>query len=633
MQKYYITTAIAYTSSNPHIGISYEIVLADALARYKRLQGYDVFFQTGTDDHGKKIEDKAKEANMDPKQYVDIMASKIKDVCDLLNTSYDKFMRTTDEHHEKQVDKIFKKFLDNGDIYKGHYEGHYCKACESFFTESQLVDGKCPDCGGNVELAKEETYFFNLAKYADRLIEFYNEHPEFIQPESRKNEMINNFIKPGLQDLSVSRTSFTWGIPLSFDPKHVVYVWIDALSNYITGLGFDIDGNHGELYKKYWPADLHVIGKDIIRFHTIYWPIMLMALDIPLPKTVYGHPWLLMDGQKMSKSKGNTIYAEDLAKYFPIDAIRYYVLQEMSYGNDGNITWEAVIERINSNLANILGNLLNRSISMTNKYFNGTVSNKNVNSEFDANLVELRNALEKNVTAKMDEYKISDALDEIFNFLRRCNKYIDETTPWALGKDESKKDLLETVLWQLLESLRVVGILIEPFMIDTSKSILNQIGTTQFGFETLTTPQNQFSVTDKPTILFERYDVEKTLALIKEEFEKEDNPFKDEISYDDFAKLDIRVGKVLECKKHEKADSLLLFKIDLGVKQVQIVSGIANYYKPEELVGKQVLVVCNLAPRKIRGEISEGMILSSEKDGKLSVTTVEKEMENGSQVS
>ncbi len=633
MKKYYITTAIAYTSSQPHIGNSYEIVLTDAIARYKRLQGYDVFFQTGTDDHGQKIEEKAKQNNMHPKQYVDVMAKNIQNNFDLLNTSYDKFIRTTDTYHEQQVNKIFKKFLDNNDIYKGYYEGLYCKACESFFTESQLVDGKCPDCGGKVELAKEETYFFNLAKYADRLVEYYNNHPEFIKPESRKNEMINNFIKPGLTDLSVSRTSFTWGIPLTFDPKHVVYVWIDALSNYITGIGYDVDGNHDELYKKYWPADVHVIGKDIIRFHTIYWPIMLMALNIPLPKTVYGHPWLLMDGNKMSKSKGNTIYAEDLAKFFPIDSIRYYLLEEMSYANDGNITWESVIEKVNTDLANVLGNLVNRTISMANKYFNGTISNKNVYSEYDTNLTEIRNNVYNKVTLKMDEFKISDALKEIFVLLKRCNKYIDETTPWALGKDESKKDLLETVLWQLLESIRVSGILLQSFIPDSAHAILNQIGAVEKTFDTLTTPQIQFNVTNQPTILFERFDVEKTLNLIKSTFEKEENPFKENITYDDFSKLDLRVGKVLNCNKHPNADTLLVFDIDLGVKKVTIVSGIAEFYKPEQLIGKQVIVVCNLQPRKIRGILSEGMILSAESSGNLSVTTVEKEVENGSQIS
>lgn len=632
MKKYYITTAIAYTSSKPHIGNSYEIVLADALARYKRLQGYDVFFQTGTDDHGKKIQDKATDSNMHPQAYVDMMASKIQETCDLLNTSYDKFMRTTDAHHKTQVDKIFKKFLDNGDIYKGYYEGHYCKACESFFTDSQLVDGKCPDCGGNVETAQEESYFFNLSKYTDRLIEYYESHPEFIKPDSRKNEMMNNFIKAGLQDLSVTRTSFTWGIPISFDPKHVAYVWVDALSNYITGLGYDVDGNHSELFNKYWPADLHVIGKDITRFHTIYWPIMLMALDIPLPTTVFAHPWLLMDGQKMSKSKGNTIYAEDLAKYFPIDAIRYYVLNEMSYSNDGNITWEAIIEKINAQLVNILGNLLNRSVSMTNKYFNGTVSENDASTEFDTELITMRENLEKTITSYMDDYKVSDALDEIFNFLRRCNKYIDETSPWALAKDESKKDELENVLWQLLESLRVVGILIKPFMVDTADAIVNQIGATELGFESLQTHQNTFTVKKEPKILFERYDVEKTLALIKSDFEKEDNLFKEVITFDDFTKLDMRVGTILSCKKHPNADTLLIFEIDLGVKKVQILSGIAMHYTPDQLLGKQVIVLCNLPPRKIRGEISEGMILSAESNGKLSVTTVEREIENGSQI-
>ena len=597
-KDYYLTTAITYTSGKPHIGNTYEIILADAIARFKRQEGYNVYFQTGTDEHGQKIELKAKEAGIPPQQFVDEKAAEVKRIWDLMDTTYDRFMRTTDEYHKKQVQKIFKKLYDQGDIYLGHYEGKYCTACESFFTESQLVDGKCPDCGGPVNDAKEEAYFFKLSKYADRLIEHIEKHPEFIQPVSRKNEMMNNFLKPGLQDLCVSRTSFTWSIPVDFDPKHVVYVWIDALTNYITGLGYDVDGNHGELYKKYWPADLHLIGKDIVRFHTIYWPIMLMALDIPLPKQVFGHPWLLQGESKMSKSKGNVIYADDLVDIFGVDAVRYYVLHEIPYDNDGSITWDLLIEKINSDLANVLGNLVNRTISMSNKYFDGIVNNPKVYEPVDEELINTALEMPKKVINKMDDFKSSDALDAIFTLLRRTNKYIDETMPWALAKDESKKDRLATVLYNLIESIRFSAIALIPFIPSTANKILDQINTDQRDYQTL----NEFGaykegtkVTEKPEILFARLDskeIEKKVAKlstvqeVKKEVEEDDL-----ITIEDFKKVELVVGTVEECKKHPDADKLLVSKINLGKETRQIVSGIADYYSPEEFVGKKVIVV------------------------------------------
>ena len=588
-KDYYLTTAITYTSGKPHIGNTYEIILADAIARFKRQEGYNVYFQTGTDEHGQKIELKAKEAGIPPQQFVDEKAAEVKRIWDLMDTTYDRFMRTTDEYHKKQVQKIFKKLYDQGDIYLGHYEGKYCTACESFFTESQLVDGKCPDCGGPVNDAKEEAYFFKLSKYADRLIEHIEKHPEFIQPVSRKNEMMNNFLKPGLQDLCVSRTSFTWSIPVDFDPKHVVYVWIDALTNYITGLGYDVDGNHGELYKKYWPADLHLIGKDIVRFHTIYWPIMLMALDIPLPKQVFGHPWLLQGESKMSKSKGNVIYADDLVNIFGVDAVRYYVLHEIPYDNDGSITWDLLIEKINSDLANVLGNLVNRTISMSNKYFDGIVNNPKVYEPVDEELINTALEMPKKVINKMDDFKSSDALDAIFTLLRRTNKYIDETMPWALAKDESKKDRLATVLYNLIESIRFSAIALIPFIPSTANKILDQINTDQRDYQTL----NEFGaykegtkVTEKPEILFARLDskeIEKKVAKLStvQEVKKEVKE-DDLITIEDFKKVELVVGTVEECKKHPDADKLLVSKINLGKETRQIVSGIADYYSPEE---------------------------------------------------
>ena len=556
-EKYYITTAIAYTSGKPHIGNTYEIVLADSIARYKRMLGYDVFFQTGTDEHGQKIEDKAKAAGVAPQQFVDQVAGQIKEIWDLMNTSYDKFMRTTDPDHERQVQKIFKKLYDQGDIYKSEYEGWYCKPCESFFTESQIVDGKCPDCGAPVEKAKEEAYFFRMSKYADRLLKHIEDHPEFIQPESRKNEMINNFIKPGLQDLCVSRTSFTWGVPVDFDPKHVVYVWIDALTNYITGLGYDCDGNHGEKFKHYWPADVHLIGKDILRFHTIYWPIMLMALDLPLPKQVFGHPWLLVGEGKMSKSKGNVIYADDLVRYFGVDAVRYIMLHEMPFAQDGTVTYELMIERINSDLANILGNLVNRTLSMTNKYFGGLVHNANVSDPIDDELIALAKATPANVQKKMDELRVADAIDEIFALLRRSNKYIDETMPWALGKDETKKDRLATVLYNLLESIRIAAVLLESYLPETSKAILDQLNTQQRSYDSVLTfgqLEDGIHVTPKPQILFARIDEKEMLEKIEAEQPKKApvkpaEPVKPQITIDDFAKIEMKVGQVLSCEK------------------------------------------------------------------------------------
>lgn len=635
-KDYYLTTAITYTSGKPHIGNTYEIILADAIARSKRQEGYNVYFQTGTDEHGQKIELKAQEAGIPPKQFVDEKAAVVKEIWDMMDTTYDRFMRTTDEYHVKQVQKIFKKLYDQGDIYLGHYEGKYCTACESFFTESQLVDGKCPDCGGEVHDAKEEAYFFKLSKYADRLIQHIEEHPEFIQPVSRKNEMMNNFLKPGLQDLCVSRTSFKWSIPVDFDPKHVVYVWIDALTNYITGLGYDVDGNHGELYKKYWPADLHLIGKDIVRFHTIYWPIMLMALDIPLPKQVFGHPWLLQGESKMSKSKGNVIYADDLVKIFGVDAVRYYVLHEIPYDNDGSITWDLLVERINSDLANILGNLVNRTIAMTNKYFDGIVTNPGVSEPVDDELKEIALAMPKKVQAYMDEFKASKALDEIFVLLRRTNKYIDDTMPWALAKDESKKDRLATVLYNLIEAIRFAAIALEPYMPSTSTKILDQINTDQRNFLDLNTfglYQEGTKVTEKPQQLSARLDpkeVEKKVAALypqKEEKQEDDN----QITIDDFAKIELVVGTVEKCEKHPDADKLLVSQINIGKETRQIVSGIADFYTPEEMVGKKVIVVSNLKPAKLRGVESQGMILAGSKKKMLELVSVEN-LPNGTKI-
>ncbi|WP_303194868.1 methionine--tRNA ligase [Thomasclavelia spiroformis] len=637
-KDYYLTTAITYTSGKPHIGNTYEIILADAIARFKRQEGYNVYFQTGTDEHGQKIELKAKEAGIPPQQFVDEKAAEVKRIWDLMDTTYDRFMRTTDEYHKKQVQKIFKKLYDQGDIYLGHYEGKYCTACESFFTESQLVDGKCPDCGGPVNDAKEEAYFFKLSKYADWLIEHIEKHPEFIQPVSRKNEMMNNFLKPGLQDLCVSRTSFTWSIPVDFDPKHVVYVWIDALTNYITGLGYDVDGNHGELYKKYWPADLHLIGKDIVRFHTIYWPIMLMALDIPLPKQVFGHPWLLQGESKMSKSKGNVIYADDLVDIFGVDAVRYYVLHEIPYDNDGSITWDLLIEKINSDLANVLGNLVNRTISMSNKYFDGIVNNPKVYEAVDEELINTALEMPKKVINKMDDFKSSDALDAIFTLLRRTNKYIDETMPWALAKDESKKDRLATVLYNLIESIRFSAIALIPFIPSTANKILDQINTDQRDYQTL----NEFGaykegtkVTEKPEILFARLDskeIEKKVAKLStvQEVKKEVKE-DDLITIEDFKKVELVVGTVEECKKHPDADKLLVSKINLGKETRQIVSGIADYYSPEEFVGKKVIVVANLKPAKLRGVESQGMVLAGETKDLLEVINVEN-LPNGTKI-
>ena len=657
--KYYITTAIAYTSGKPHIGNSYEIVLADSIARFKRKDGYDVFFQTGTDEHGQKIELKAEEAGITPKEFVDHVAGQIRDICDMLNTSYDKFIRTTDVPHEKQVQKIFKRLYDQGDIYKGAYEGLYCTPCESFWTESQLVDGKCPDCGREVKPAKEEAYFFKMSKYADRLIEHINTHPEFIQPVSRKNEMMNNFLLPGLQDLCVSRTSFKWGIPVDFDDKHVVYVWLDALTNYITGIGYDADGNSSEQYQKLWPADLHLIGKDIIRFHTIYWPIFLMALDEPLPKQVFGHPWLLQGDGKMSKSKGNVIYAEDLIDFFGVDAVRYFVLHEMPFENDGVITWELMVERLNSDLANTLGNLVNRTISMSNKYFDGVISDKGESADaeqkaYDDDLKAVVTDTYKRVLRKMDDLRVADAISEIFTTFKRCNKYIDETTPWVLAKDEAKKDRLSTVLYNLVESIVIGASLLEPFMPETAAKIAAQLNTKLRSFDDIEKfglyPDGN-KVTDAPEILFARLDVNEVLekaeamfaerkaaaGIVDEPEEKTEDVIdieaKPEITFDDFGKMQFQVGKIISCEAVPKSKKLLCSQVQVGSQVKQIVSGIKAYYSPEEMVGKQVMVLVNLKPAKLAGVLSEGMLLCAEDaEGNLALVTPEKPMPAGAEI-
>ncbi|HIX15491.1 MAG TPA: methionine--tRNA ligase [Candidatus Hungatella pullicola] len=647
-KPYYITTAIAYASGKPHIGNTYEAVLADAIARYKRAEGYDVFFQTGTDEHGQKIEEKAEAAGVTPQEFVDKAAGEIKNIWDLMNTSYDKFIRTTDKDHEAQVQKIFKKLYDQGDIYKGYYEGLYCTPCESFFTESQLVDGKCPDCGREVKPAKEEAYFFRMSKYADRLIQYINDHPEFIQPVSRKNEMMNNFLLPGLQDLCVSRTTFSWGIPVTFDPKHVTYVWLDALTNYITGIGYDCDGNSTEQFHKFWPADLHLIGKDIIRFHTIYWPIFLMALDLPLPKQVFGHPWLLQGDGKMSKSKGNVLYADTLVDFFGVDAVRYFVLHEMPFDNDGVISWELMVERMNSDLANILGNLVNRTISMSNKYFGGVVTNAGVSEPVDEDLKTVVLDEVKKVQEKMDKLRVADAITEIFNIFRRSNKYIDETTPWTLAKDEALKGRLETVLYNLTEAIAIGASLLESFMPDTSARILTQLNTVKRELDQM----NQFGlypsgnkVTEKPEILFARMDVkevlEKVEAMHQAEEKKEaensepviDIEPKAEITYDDFAKLQFQVGQIIACEPVPKSKKLLCSQVRIGSQVKQIVSGIKAHYSPEEMVGKKVMVVVNLKPAKLAGVLSEGMLLCAEdENGNLSLMVPEKPMPAGAEI-
>ena len=659
--KFYMTTAIAYTSGKPHIGNTYEIVLADAIARYKRLEGYDVYFQTGTDEHGQKIQEKAEKAGITPKEYVDNVAGEVKRIWDLMNTSYDNFVRTTDADHEKQVQKIFKKLYDQGDIYKGSYEGLYCTPCESFWTESQLVDGKCPDCGREVKPAKEEAYFFKMSKYADRLIEHINTHPEFIQPVSRKNEMMNNFLLPGLQDLCVSRTSFSWGIPVDFDPKHVVYVWLDALTNYITKIGYDVDGNSSDLFKKNWPADLHLIGKDIIRFHTIYWPIFLMALDLPLPKQVFGHPWLLQGGDKMSKSKGNVIYADDMVDLFGVDATRYFVLHEMPFENDGVITWELVVERFNSDLANILGNLVNRTVSMSNKYFSGVVRSTGVTEEVDEDLKAVVTGARDRVAQKMKDLRVADAISEVFGVFRRCNKYIDETAPWVLAKDEAKSDRLAEVLYNLAESITVGASLLYSFLPETAEKIVAQLHTQLRGFEEL----NQFGlyengtkVTGTPEILFARLDAKDVMPKVeaireaqKKEFEAEqkalgeeapaeekaedviDIEAKEEITYDDFTKLQFQVGEIISCEAVEKSKKLLCSQVRVGSEVKQIVSGIRKYYTPEEMVGKKVMVLVNLKPAKLAGVLSEGMLLCAEDaEGNLALMTPEKPMPAGAEI-
>ena len=659
--KFYMTTAIAYTSGKPHIGNTYEIVLADAIARYKRLEGYDVYFQTGTDEHGQKIQEKAEKAGITPKEYVDNVAGEVKRIWDLMNTSYDNFVRTTDADHEKQVQKIFKKLYDQGDIYKGSYEGLYCTPCESFWTESQLVDGKCPDCGREVKPAKEEAYFFKMSKYADRLIEHINTHPEFIQPVSRKNEMMNNFLLPGLQDLCVSRTSFSWGIPVDFDPKHVVYVWLDALTNYITKIGYDVDGNSSDLFKKNWPADLHLIGTDIIRFHTIYWPIFLMALDLPLPKQVFGHPWLLQGGDKMSKSKGNVIYADDMVDLFGVDATRYFVLHEMPFENDGVITWELVVERFNSDLANILGNLVNRTVSMSNKYFGGVVRSTGVTEDVDEDLKTVVTGARDRVAQKMKDLRVADAISEVFGVFRRCNKYIDETAPWVLAKDEAKSDRLAEVLYNLAESITVGASLLYSFLPETAEKIVAQLHTQLRGFEEL----NQFGlyengtkVTGTPEILFARLDAKDVMPKVeaireaqKKEFEAEqralgeetpaeekaedviDIEAKEEITYDDFMKLQFQVGEIISCEAVEKSKKLLCSQVRVGSEVKQIVSGIRKYYTPEEMVGKKVMVLVNLKPAKLAGVLSEGMLLCAEDaEGNLALMTPEKPMPAGAEI-
>ena len=649
-KPYYITTAITYTSGRPHIGNTYEIILTDAIARYKRQQGYDVFFQTGTDEHGQKIEEKAKEAGVTPKEFVDKVAGIVRKNFDMMNTSYDYFIRTTDDYHEKQVQKIFKKLYEQGDIYKSTYEGLYCTPCESFWTESQLVDGKCPDCGRPVEKASEEAYFFNLQKYAPRLIKHIEDHPEFIQPESRKNEMINNFLRPGLQDLCVSRTSFKWGIPVDFDPGHVVYVWIDALSNYITSLGFDADGNHGELYKKYWPADVHIIGKDILRFHTIYWPIMLMALNEPLPKQVFGHPWLLVGDGKMSKSKGNAIYADELVHYFGVDAVRYFVLHEMPFAQDGTITWDLVVERINSDLANVLGNLVNRTISMQNKYFNGVISNPLEQEDIDKELIALALDTPKRVEKKMETLHVGEAIDEIFTLLKRCNKYIDETTPWVLGKDEAKKDRLATVLYNLLECIRISAVLLSSYMPETAEKILEELSTSERDADSLSEfgmLECGHTVEGKPEILFARIDAKEFMKTLeadrkkeekaakkadKKEAKKEEAPV-EQIGIEDFTKVELKVGTIISAEKHPKADRLLVEQIDLGEETRQIVSGIAASFSPEDVIGKKVIVVTNLKPVKLRGVESQGMILCASNADDLDIVTIVKDLPNGTKVS
>ena len=645
-QKYYITTAIAYTSGKPHIGNTYEIVLADSIARFKRQQGYDVFFQTGTDEHGQKVELKAAEKGVTPKEFVDEVAGEIKRIWDLMNTSYDKFIRTTDADHEAQVQKIFKKLYDQGDIYKGYYEGLYCTPCESFFTESQLVDGKCPDCGRPVTPAKEEAYFFKMSKYADRLIDYINTHPEFIQPVSRKNAMMNNFLLPGLQDLCVSRTSFTWGIPVSFDPKHVTYVWLDALTNYITGIGYDCDGNSSDLFKKNWPADLHLIGKDIIRFHTIYWPIFLMALDLPLPKQVFGHPWLLQGDGKMSKSKGNVLYADELADFFGVDAVRYFVLHEMPFENDGVITWELMVERLNSELANTLGNLVNRTISMSNKYFDGVVENKNICEPVDDDLKTVVTSTRDKVAEKMEGLRVADAMTEIFNLFKRCNKYIDETMPWALAKDEDKKDRLATVLYNLVEGICIGAELLESYMPETAERIRTQLNAKKRNYDDLATfglyPSGN-KVTDKPEILFARLDIKEVLEKVEAknaaEAAKEakeagiDIEPKEEISYDDFMKMQFQVGEIISCEEVKKSKKLLCSQVKIGSQVRQIVSGIKAHYKPEDMVGKKVMVLVNLKPAKLAGVMSEGMILCAEDEkGELSLMVPEKDMPAGAEI-
>ena len=644
-QKYYITTAIAYTSGKPHIGNSYEIVLSDAIARFKRREGYDVFFQTGTDEHGQKIELKAEAAGITPKEYVDKVAGEIKDLYKLLNISYDKFIRTTDEDHERQVQKIFRKMYENGDIYKGSYKGWYCTPCESFWTESQLVDGKCPDCGREVKMAEEEAYFFRMSKYAPALSKYYDEHPDFILPLQRKTEMVNNFIKPGLQDLCVSRTSFKWGIPVDFDDRHVVYVWLDALTNYITGLGYDVDGNSDEKFKKYWPADVHVIGKDIVRFHTIYWPIFLMSLGLPLPKQVFGHPWLLQDGGKMSKSKGNVIYADDLVNFFGVDAVRYFVLAEMPYETDGLVNWEWITDKINNDLANIFGNLVSRTVAMTNKYFGGVLENKGATEEVDKELIAVVTGAYGRVRDKMNEYRISDALGEIFAVFKRANKYIDETMPWALAKDESKADRLKTVLYNLAESIIIGTSLLEPFMPDTAGKVAAYFGTGLRSYDAI----DKFGliadgtkVVEKADILFKRLDVKEVVEQANAMYEarktkpaeaEEQKPLKPEIDIDLFGRLDLRVAKVIACEKVQKADKLLHLTVDAGGEKRSIVSGIAKYYTAEEMIGKEVVIIANLKPVKLRGIDSQGMILCAEdKDGKLALVSPEKPVESGSEV-